>query len=152
MASSGNGGTEGLYYPAAYPGVLAVGSAKLDGTRSDFSSYSTQPTDLVLTAAGNRNPSQTLWSLALGQNYPYYQTLGAYARWAGTSFAAPQASALAALYVARYYARYGQGPNPDQIRLCLTHTAANGGNYNSQTGYGLLQADRVMTDTTYCFP
>ena len=152
VAASGNAGTDGLYYPAAYPGVLAVGSAKLDGTRSDFSNYSTAPADLVLAAAGNGNPKQTLWSLALGQNYPYYQTLGAYARWAGTSFAAPQASALAALYVAKYYARYGRGPSPDQIRLCLTRTASNGGNYDSQTGYGLLRADRVMTDPTYCFP
>ena len=152
VAASGNAGANGLYYPAAYPGVLAVGSAKLDGTRSDFSNYSTALADLVLAAAGNGNPKQTLWSLALGQNYRYYQTLGAYAQWAGTSFAAPQASALAALYVAKYYARYGRGPSPDQIRLCLTRTASNGGSYDPQTGYGLLQADRVMTDTTYCFP
>jgi serine protease len=152
VAASGNAGANGLYYPAAYPGVLAVGSAKLDGTRSDFSNYSTALADLVLAAAGNSNPPQTLWSLALGQNYPYYRTLGAYAQWAGTSFAAPQASALAALYVAKYYARYGRGPSPDQIRLCLTRTASNGGSYDPQTGYGLLRADRVMTDTTYCFP
>lgn len=152
VASSGNAGTDGLFYPAAYPGVLAVGSARLDGTRSDFSNYSTQPADLVLAAAGNKNPPQTLWSLALGQNYPYYQTLGTYAKWVGTSFAAPQASALAALYVAKHYARYGRGPSPDQIRLCLTRTASNGGSYDPQTGYGLLRADRVMTDTTYCFP
>jgi serine protease len=152
VAASGNAGANGLYYPAAYPGVLAVGSAKLDGTRSDFSNYSTALADLVLAAAGNGNPKQTLWSLALGQNYPYYQTLGTYAKWAGTSFAAPQASALAALYVAKYYARYGWGPSPDQIRLCLTRTTSNGGSYDPQTGYGLLQADRVMTDTTYCFP
>ena len=152
VAASGNAGANGLYYPAAYPGVLAVGSAKLDGTRSDFSNYSTAPADLVLAAAGNGNPKQTLWSLALGQNYPYYRTLGAYAQWAGTSFAAPQASALAALYVAKYYARYGLGPSPDQIRLCLTRTASNGGSYDPQTGFGLVRADRVMTDTTYCFP
>ncbi len=152
VAASGNEGREGLYYPAAYPGVLAVGSAKLNGTRSDFSNYSTTPADLVLAAGGNRNPKQTLWSLALGQNYPYYQTLGAYAEWAGTSFAAPQASALAALYVAKYYTRYGYSPSPDQIRLCLTQTASNRGEYDPQTGYGLLRADQVMTDTRYCFP
>jgi subtilisin family serine protease len=152
VAASGNEGRDGLYYPAAYPGVLAVGSAKLDGTRSDFSNYSTTPADLVLAAGGNRNPAQTLWSLALGQSYPYYQTLGTYAQWAGTSFATPQASALAALYVAKYYTHYGHSPTPDQIRLCLTRTASNGGNYDPQTGYGLLRADQVMTDTRYCFP
>ncbi|RTI57907.1 peptidase S8 [Thermus scotoductus] len=152
VAAAGNVGVEGLDYPAAYPGVLAVGSARLNGTRSDFSNYSTQPKDLVLAAAGNNNPPETLWSLALDKNYAYYQSLGAYAKWLGTSFAAPQASALAALYVAKHYARYGQGPSPDQIRLCLTRTASNGGSYNPETGYGLLRADRVMTDTTYCFP
>jgi len=152
VAASGNEGRNGLYYPAAYPGVLAVGSAKLNGTRSDFSNYSTTPADLVLAAGGNKRPEQTLWSLALGQNYPYYQTLGAYAQWAGTSFTAPQASALAALYVAKYHTRYGYSPSPDQVRLCLTQTASNRGNYDPQTGYGLLQADRVMADTRYCFP
>ncbi|RTG95651.1 peptidase S8 [Thermus scotoductus] len=152
VAAAGNDGVEGLYYPAAYPGVLAVGSARLNGTRSDFSNCSTQPKDLVLAAAGNKNSPETLWSLALDKNYAYYQSLGDYVRWKGTSFAAPQASALAALYVAKHYARYGQGPSPDQIRLCLTRTASNGGSYNPETGYGLLRADRVMTDTTYCFP
>ena len=152
VAASGNAGRDGLYYPAAYPGVLAVGSTKLDGTRSDFSNYSTTPADLVLAAGGNEKPEQTLWSLALGRNYPYYQTLGTYAQWAGTSLAAPQASALAALYVAKYYTRYGHSPSPDQIRLCLTRTASNGGNYDPQTGYGLLRADQVMTDGRYCFP
>jgi len=152
VAASGNAGEGGLYYPAAYPGVLAVGSARLDGTRSDFSNYSTTPVDLVLAAGGNRNPEETLWSLGLGRDYPYYRAIGAYARWAGTSLAAPQASALAALYVAKYHTRYGHSPSPDQIRLCLTKTASNGGDYDSETGYGLLRADQVMADTRYCFP
>jgi serine protease len=153
VAASGNDGRDGLYYPAAHPGVLAVGSARLDGARSDFSNYSTAPADLVLAAGGNRSPAQTLWSLALGQDYPHYQSLGAYYdQWAGTSFAAPQASALAGLYVAKHYTHYGRSPTPDQIRLCFTQTASNGGNYDPQTGYGLLRADRVMADTRYCFP
>jgi len=59
---------------------------------------------------------------------------------------------LAALYVAKYYARYGRGPSPNQVSLCLTRTASNRGSYDPQTGYGLLRADRVMQDTTYCFP
>ncbi len=152
VASAGNDGVDGLYYPAAYPGVLAAGAVRLDGTRSDFSNYSSTPKDLVMAPGGNRNPRQNLWSLALGKDYPYYTSLGNYARWAGTSFAAPMVSAVAALYVAQYYARYGQAPSPDQIRLCLTQTASGGGNYDPQTGYGLLRADRVLTDTTYCFP
>ncbi|PZA06330.1 MULTISPECIES: S8 family serine peptidase [unclassified Meiothermus] len=152
VAASGNDGADGLDYPAAYPGVLAAGAARLDGGRADFSNYSSQPKYLVLAAAGNKSPQQLLYSLAIGQNYPYYQSLGNYAAWAGTSFAAPQVSGVAALYVAKFAARYGQGPTPDQTRRCLTQTASNGGAYDAQTGYGLLQADRVLTDTTVCFP
>lgn len=152
VAASGNDGTDGLDYPAAYSGVLAAGAARLEGGRADFSNYSSQPKDLVLAAAGNKNLPQLLYSLALGQNYSYYSSLGRYAAWAGTSFAAPQVSGVAALYVAKFTARYGHGPTPDQVRRCLTQTASNGGFYDPQTGYGLLQADRVLTDTTACFP
>jgi len=152
VAASGNDGTAGLRYPAAYDGVLAAGAARLDGARADFSNYSSQVKDLVLAAAGNKNPSQRLYSLALGQGYPYYQSLGRYATWAGTSFSAPQVSGVAALYVAKFTTRYGRGPTPDQVRRCLTQTASNGGSYDPQTGYGLLQADRVLTDTATCFP
>jgi len=152
VAASGNAGADGLYYPARYPGVLAVGSARLSGSRSDFSNYTSEVRDLVLAAAGNGNPPELLPSLALGKDYPYYPSLGAYAYWTGTSFAAPQVSAVAALYAAKYAARYGRAPRPDQVRTCLTMTASGGGSYSAETGYGLLQADRVMTDTTYCFP
>lgn len=152
VAAAGNAGQDGLYYPARYPGVLAVGSVTLTGARSDFSNYATAPADLVMAAAGNQNPSERLWSLALGAAYPSYRSPAPYLRWAGTSFAAPQVSAVAALYVARYAARYGQAPSPSQVRLCLEATASNRGQYEAQTGYGIVRADRAMVDTTYCFP
>ncbi len=152
VAAAGNDGTDGLMYPARYPGVLAVGSVRLNGTRSDFSNYSTTQTDLVMAAAGNLSPGESLWSLALGASYPYYSSQAHYLAWRGTSFAAPQVSGVAALYVAKYATLYGKAPSPNQIRLCLEQTASNNGTYDSQTGYGIVQADRVMTDTTYCFP
>ncbi|WP_298630364.1 S8 family serine peptidase [uncultured Thermus sp.] len=152
VAAAGNDGTDGLRYPARYPGVLAVGSVRLDGTRSDFSNYSSTPATLVMAAAGNLNPAQSLWSLALGTSYPYYPNGNLYLTWRGTSFAAPQVSGVAALYVGEYATRRGRAPTPDQIKTCLIQTASNGGYYNLQTGYGVVQAHRVMTDTTYCFP
>lgn len=152
VAAAGNNGTDGLMYPACYNGVLAVGSVRLSGIRSDFSNYSSTQTDLVMAAAGNRTPGESLWSLALGASYPYYTSQDLYLTWTGTSFAAPQVSGVAALYVAKYATLYGKAPSPDQIRLCLEQTASNNGTYVSQTGYGIVQADRVMTDTTYCFP
>ncbi len=152
VAAAGNDGIDGLRYPARYKGVLAVGSIRLNGTRSDFSSYSSTQTDLVMAAAGNLSPSESLWSLALGTSYPYYSSQARYLTWRGTSFAAPQVSAVAALYVAKYATLYGKAPSPDQIKVCLEQTASNMGAYDSQTGYGIVRADRVLTDTTYCFP
>ncbi len=152
VAAAGNDGVDGLYYPAAHPGVLAVGAVRLEGTRSDFSNYSSTPKDLVMAPGGNRDPRQTLYSLALGKDYPYYASLGNYANWRGTSFAAPLVSAVAALYVAHHNALRGTSPTPDQIKACLKMTASNGGVYDPQTGYGIVRADRVLTDPTYCFP
>lgn len=105
-----------------------------------------------MAAAGNASPGERLWSLALGASYPYYSSPAWYLAWVGTSFAAPQVSGVAALYVAKYATLYGRAPTPDQIKLCLEQTASNAGTYNPQTGYGIVRADRVMTDTTYCFP
>lgn len=152
VAAAGNDGTDGLLYPARYPGVIAVGSVRLNGTRSDFSNYSSTPADLVMAAGGNSDPREALSSLALNRDYGYYQGLGAVDKWVGTSFSAPQVAGVAALYIAQYQARYGQAPTPDQVRTCFTMTASNRGQYDPQTGYGILQADRVLTDSTYCFP
>ncbi|WP_018461971.1 S8 family serine peptidase [Thermus oshimai] len=152
VAAAGNNGTDGLMYPAAYPGVLAVGSARLDGARSDFSNYSSTPKDLVLAPGGNRTPAQAFYVLALGQDYSYYESSRPYTTGAGTSFAAPMVSTVAALYVAHYHAVYGRTPTVGQVKQCLIQTASNGGSYNAQTGYGLLRADRVLSDRTYCFP
>lgn len=152
VAAAGNDSREGLRYPAAYPGVLAVGAVRKDGARADFSNYSSTLTDLVMAPGGNGDPPEKLWSLALGRDYPSYASLGNYVRWAGTSFATPMVSAIAALYVAHYHALRGTSPSPDQIKVCLEMTASNGGHYDSQTGYGIVRADRVLTDTTYCFP
>jgi len=152
VAAAGNDGTDGLVYPARYPGVIAAGSVRLDGRRSDFSNYSSTPADLVMAAGGNRVPPEALWSLALNRDYGYYRGLGRVVKWKGTSFSAPQVAGVAAMYIAQYQPRYGQAPTPDQVRTCLTMTASNGGRYDPQTGYGIVQADRVLTDTTYCFP
>jgi len=152
VAATGNYGTDGLLYPARYPGVLAAGSVRLNGQRSDFSNYSSSQTDLVMAAAGNRSPYERLYSLALPKDYGYYRGLGEVVEWYGTSFASPQVAGVAAMYIAQYQARYGRAPSPDQVRTCLTMTASGGGSYSAETGYGLLRADRVMTDTTYCFP
>jgi serine protease len=108
VAASGNAGADGLYYPAAYPGVLAVGSAKLDGTRSDFSNYSTALRTWCWRRRGTEPETDPLVPGPRAE-LPLLPTLGAYAQWAGTSFCRPRGQALAALYVSQAYARYGTG-------------------------------------------
>ncbi|MGQ9753686.1 MAG: S8 family serine peptidase, partial [Thermaceae bacterium] len=146
VAAAGNEGTDGLLYPARYPGVIAAGSVRLDGTRSDFSNCSSSISDLVMA------PGEGIMSLALGKDYGYYKGLGPVYPWSGTSLSAPQVAGVAAMYIAQYRARYGKTPNLDQVRTCLTMTASNGRRYDPETGWGIIRADQVLEDTTYCFP
>ncbi|MGQ9735084.1 MAG: S8 family serine peptidase [Thermaceae bacterium] len=151
VAAAGNYGTDGLLYPARHPGVIAAGSVRLNGTRSDFSNCSSPISDLVMAPGGNGN-SESIMSLALGKDYGYYKGLGPFASWSGTSLSAPQVAGVAAMYIAQYRARYGKTPNLDQVRTCLTMTASNGRRYDPETGWGIIRADQVLEDTTYCFP
>lgn len=80
VAAAGNSGTEGVYYPAAYPDVIAVGSADANGQRSSFSSYGAQ-----------------LDTLAPGRNILSTHRNGAYSSFNGTSFAAPHVAGLVAI-------------------------------------------------------
>ena len=83
VAASGNSGTTTRYWPAAFPGVIAVGSV---GTTAVPSVFSTRGDHIALCAPGER-----IFTLGLEG----YQSV------TGTSFAAPFVSAAAALLVAR---------------------------------------------------
>jgi subtilisin family serine protease len=83
VAASGNNGAETRYWPAAYPGVIAVGSVNADARASAFS---TRGGHVALCAPGER-------VLTLGLSGYQFAT--------GTSFAAPFVAATAALMVAR---------------------------------------------------
>jgi subtilisin family serine protease len=83
VAASGNNGKRTLYWPAAYPEVIAVGSV---GPDRQASAFSTRGDHVALCAPGEQ-----------------IHTLGltGYQRATGTSFAAPFVTAVAALMVAR---------------------------------------------------
>jgi len=83
VAASGNNGSETRYWPAAYPGVIAVGAA---GERGTPSAFSTRGGHVALCAPGER-----------------VRTLGleGYQIATGTSFASPFVAATAALMVSR---------------------------------------------------
>jgi len=79
---------------------------------------------------------------------------GGYARFEGTSFASPIVAGVAAWYMSKYASERGAWPTPDQVYTCLTQTAEDLGpaGKDNEYGFGLVRADRVLTDTTYCFP
>lgn len=123
VAATGNEGSR-VKYPAAYPTVLAVGgmtsnqAAPLSNTGPEIDLVA--PWDVFTTARGN--------------SYEYKD---------GTSMAAPQVAAVAALAWSKY---------PDmkayQIRQLLRQTAQDlsGSGWNDSTGYGLLRADKALKD------
>lgn len=129
VAASGNdgltyGSKAAVKYPAAYPTVLSVAGAAADGTPERRSN------------AGPENDIAAAWNVyttALG---------GGYKTEVGTSVAAPQVAAAAALVWARY---------PDlqvhEVRERLLQTARDIGppGRDNQSGTGLLQVDAALT-------
>ncbi|MCL4248644.1 MAG: S8 family serine peptidase [Anaerolineae bacterium] len=80
VAAAGNTGQEGVYFPAAYDNVIAVGSVDESLVRSSFSSYGPE-----------------IDALAPGQNVLTSQNDGEYRVVNGTSFAAAHVSGAVAL-------------------------------------------------------
>jgi len=119
-AAAGNLGQEGLLYPAAEPGVLAVGSAGPDGLkRSYFSNYGAE---LDLLAPGEQVLS-TLASDSGTSGSPLYGHMS------GTSMAAPHAAAAAALLLS-------SGTAAQDVPAALKDSARPAG---TQGGAGFLQ-------------
>lgn len=115
-----------LYYPAAFPTVLAVGSVKNNGLHEPTSN---QGDGLDLTAPGNR-----IATTRLG---------GGFTTDSGTSFAAPQAAGVAALLWQRH-----RDYTPGQIRQLLKQTAQKKPGeprWDRQKGFGILDAARALS-------
>jgi subtilisin family serine protease len=104
VAAAGNCGRGGdncteqnqVEYPAAFPGVLAVGATTIDDQRA---SYSTQGRYVGIAAPGGdisdpADPDERHWILG---PVPYTVSPSGYARFVGTSQAAPLVAATAAL-------------------------------------------------------
>ncbi|MEF3305131.1 S8 family serine peptidase [Paenibacillus sp. GYB003] len=126
IAASGNDEGRVIRYPAAYPSVLAVGGVKEDNGIEERANYGPE-LDLVAP--------WSVFTTAVSGKYEYRE---------GTSMAAPQVAAAAAMIWSKY---------PDmkayEVRNLLRQTAediAEPG-WDERTGYGLLRVDRALGET-----
>ncbi len=126
VAAAGNEGDQGspTSYPAAYPGVVAVASVGASGAVSAFSNRGSY----VAVAA----PGEGVWSTVPD---------GRYARFSGTSMAAPHVAAAAALL-----ASAAPGWSGQQIADALLSTADDIGaaGVDPASGHGLLDITAAL--------
>ncbi|TCZ76805.1 peptidase S8 [Paenibacillus albiflavus] len=125
VAAVGNEGNS-IKYPAGFQTVLAVGGIGLD---NEIESRSNHGPELDIVAPW------TVYTTALGGRYEYKE---------GSSMAAPQVAGVAALIWSKY-----PELKAHQIRSLLTQTAedVNKPGWDPYTGYGLLRADRALTQS-----
>ena len=121
VASSGNSGSSGVYYPAAYAHVIAVADVDNLKNRAGTSTYGPE---IDLAA-----PGELIYSTALGGGYEYRS---------GTSMAAPFVSGLAAVL-----AGYVSLDGVEQILEASAFDLGSAG-WDIYYGSGLIQADAAL--------
>jgi type VII secretion-associated serine protease mycosin len=127
VAAAGNvrkgDGTPAPAFPAAYPGVLSVGSAGPDGKRTDFSN--------AITPVSVLAPGEGITSTWPGG--AYRQDLE------GTSYAAPYVAGVAALVRARH-------PGLDNVRVRRRIEITADGATGAGTGAGMVNPLLAVTE------
>lgn len=131
FASAGNGGTEGMGFPARLSSVNAVGSASRNATKSSFSSYGN---GIAFVA-----PGQSIYTTdrtgSAGYNSTNWVTID------GTSFSSPYAAGVAALL-------FSVNPtlSPTQVENAMKSTADDMGTagYDTLTGWGMIDAAKAV--------
>ncbi|WP_246066882.1 S8 family serine peptidase [Paenibacillus koleovorans] len=123
VAATGNDEGEHVRYPAAYPTVLGVGGLRTDNLVEYRSNYGNE-VDLVA--------AWSVYTTAPGGKYVYNE---------GSSMAAPQVAAAAALAWSR-----NPGMKVHELRNLLRQTAQDVAEpgWDNHTGYGLLRVDRAV--------
>ena len=135
IAASGNDGSYGISYPAAFPSVIAVGSIGTDGYSFYLAPYSNYGPEQELTAPGGDNNTGYCILSTLPMNN--YGDIGSGCSWVGTSMAAPHASGVAALVFSRRPSLTNSA-----VRSILTSTAIDLGDpgWDMYYGYGVVCA------------
>ncbi len=126
VCSTGNDGTEELYYPGAYEETIGVGSVNRS---SRVSSFSHRNTSIFVTA-----PGENIVSLS---RYAYLPRIGS-----GTSYSVPFVSGLAALLKERY-----PQMNKDAFAEILKASCKDLGDagYDTAYGWGLIQVPQAIS-------
>lgn len=155
IAASGNefGGVD---YPAKYSSVIAVGAVNADESRSDYSNYGPE-LDLVAYVGDERNKGGATYqsSYSCFTSDPdcfssanlnrYTQFSNQYA--VGTSFAAPQVAAAAAIILGN-----NPGISVDELKMALILSVDDLGSpgFDNQTGHGVINykkaGDMIVSD------
>ncbi len=133
VGAAGNRDLSSVDFPASHDKVIAVAAVNEAKVRTPFSNYSSK---VDLSA-----PGETEISIADNETF---------ARWSGTSFAAPLVTGGAALLLERY-----PGLGPDDVRRTLRDTTqpdANLQDLDGKMGTGVLDLDAlahvVLSDRT----
>lgn len=114
-----------IYYPAAFPTVLAVGGVTMTDEYDEYSNYG-PGLDLVA-------PDENIWTTTVGGEFRMVD---------GNSFAVPQVTAAAAMVMQQH-----PFMSPAQVRQLLRQTAdALQDEWNVQTGYGRVNAFRAVSE------
>lgn len=125
VAASGNNGRAARFWPAAYPGVIAVGAVGADRNPTGFT---TRGDHVALSAPGD----QVLTT-----------ALSGYQRATGTSFAAPFVAGAAALLVARSHRR-ARPIDAATVRDILVRTAQPFASPSTGCGAGILDVAAAL--------
>ena len=122
VAASGNNGSRGVIYPAAFPEVIAVGALEENGSdMPEVTSYSNYGPEIDVTA-----PGSLIYSTLADDKFGYMS---------GTSMATPHVSGLAGLMLS-------EGIRARDVRSLLQDTAIKLGNddFSESYGYGMINS------------
>lgn len=124
VASSGNVGGDDQHYPSNYSGVISVGAT----TKEDFLTFFTTYGELLDLVA----PGESIATTTLG---------GGYREYSGTSFAAPHASAVAALILS-----HNPAYTSEEVRGILVSSVddVSGEGWSHRFGAGRLNAYKAL--------
>ncbi|WP_420595492.1 S8 family serine peptidase [Deinococcus sp.] len=155
VVSAGNGGGKALYYPAACPGAVSVASVRPDvGGLPTHAEYSQHNPQVAISAYGGAdpfgNPTYNMNLMLNGQavadsifstSWDYEKNQPNYQFESGTSQAAPQVSALAALLLSKGVVAT---PQAALARMQATATDLGSAGRDEYTGSGVINAAAAL--------